>query len=189
MSIERTSATTERLNSIKQRLEEMVARKWTPLREKNGSEPMEVWIDEDSVHVGHVNELWGPLLLADVVRTFDSHHYDIRGRTSPTVCPVSKSEFYAIPEGAAASRAAVLKALDQTGIHVPNIYDYSESTQLRYFETEAEAELAAAALEDPISEAYDGWKTEVTELEVKEWEEPRTWLAPDSWYSVRVHYG
>ena len=60
---------------------------------------------------------------------------------------------------------------------------------LKHFETESDAEMAATVLEDPIETAYEEmWNGSVEELEVHEHEEPREWLAPDSWYSVLVHF-
>ncbi|WP_323676872.1 hypothetical protein [Halorubellus sp. PRR65] len=189
MSTEANTASVERLNNIKRQLERMVERKWTPLREKHDSEPMEVRTDRETIRVGHVNKLWSSLLGADVIRTFDSGYYDFWSGTTVSVQPISASEFYEAPEGMNVRRAAAIRAVDDTGIHVPVISDSGNAVRLKYFETEEGAQRAAAVLKDPIETTYEEmWNGGVEELEVREVEEPREWLAPDSWYSVLVHY-
>lgn len=189
MSTEANTASVERLNSIKRQLEQMVERKWTPLREKNDSEPMEVWTDGEIIRVGHVNRLSSPLLSTDVIRTFDSGHYEFWNGTTVSVRPISASEFYEVPDGMDVQRAAVIKALNETGIHVPKVLKSEDAAWLKHFETEEEAERAAAVLKDPIETAYEEmWNGGVEELEVREFEEPREWLASESWYSVLVPY-
>lgn len=194
MLTESDSVNADRLNSIECRLEEMVERKWSPLREKHECEPMEVRRVEDGVLVGHVNKLWVSLLRDDVIRTFDTGYYDIvprptdRGR-AVVVRPISQSEYYDTPDGADVQKAAVIEALTETGIHVPKVLDTSGAAWLKHFETKVEAEEAAKVLEPHIEAAYDEmWNGNVEELEVREFEEPRERLAPDSWYAIIVHY-
>lgn len=190
MSTEADDIPTERFERIEQRLEEMVERKWTPLREKNDSEPMEVWSNERGVHVGEVNAFWSPILLADVIRTFNRGHYEFVGGHSIRVCPTNAREFYAVPEGMDVKRAAVIKALDETGIHVPNVRTSMNSARLEHFETRETAERAAAALEEPINSHYEEmWGESIDKVEIREFGEPRDWLAPDPVYTVFVNYG
>jgi hypothetical protein len=190
MSTKANSNETERLNSIKQRLEQMVERKWTPLCEKHDLDRVEVWIqDGKEVCVGRVNKYWSSILLADVIRTFNRGHYTFWKGPITTVRPKSGSNFYEVTDGMDVYRAAVIKALDKTGIHVPKVSDSSGSAWLEYFETEVEAQRAAAVLEDPIEEACEQmWNSGVEELEVREFKEPREFLSPGSWYAVIVHY-
>lgn len=192
MSTKADQVTTQRLQSIEQRLEEMVERKWTPLREENGSEPMEVATTDDHAYVGYVNRLWSQLLMDDVIRTFDSGYYEFwnvggeRGR-QVEVYPTTAAEFYEIPDGADVRRAAAIEALDETGIHVPHIVKSNRALWFKHFETESEAEHAAAALEGPVETAYESMRGKgVEKTEIREVEEPREWLAPDSWYLVLV---
>jgi hypothetical protein len=189
MSTEANTATVERLNSIKRQLEQMVKRKWTPLLEKTDSEPMGVWIDEKDVHVGHLNNTWSSLLLSDVIRTFDNGYYDFWSNKTVGVRPTSATEFYEVPDGMDVRRAAAIKAVNESGIHVPEISESWNAAWLKHFETEQEAQRAAAVLKDPLETAYEEmWKDGIEEIEVREFEETREWLAPDSWYSVLVHY-
>lgn len=192
MSTETDSVNTDRLNSIERHLEEMVERKWTPLCEKHDKEPMEIKKREDGVVVGHTNARI--LLRDDVIRTFDTGYYDIYPRNTDRgreirVRPIGKSDFYEIPDGMDVNKAAALRALKETSIHVPVVNDSSGGAWFRHFETEAEAEKAVEVLEPHIETAYDDmWNGGVEELEIREFEETREWLAPDSWYSIIVHY-
>lgn len=194
MSTELDSVDADRLNSIERRLKKMVERKWSPMREKHECEPMEVRRVDDGVLVGHVNKLWIRLLRDDVIRTFDTGYYDIVPRPTDqgravVVRPSNQSEYYEIPNGADVRKAAVIEALSETGIHVPKVLDTSGAVWLKHFETKAEAEEAAKVLKNPIETSLkEMWGDGVEELEVREFEEPREWLAPDSWYSVLVHY-
>ncbi|WP_394743093.1 hypothetical protein [Natronococcus roseus] len=194
MSTETTPATTERLNSIERRLEEMVERKWTPLREKNESEPIEVQTTDDGVAIGYVNKMWCQLLMDDVIRTFDTGHHEFRHMNTEQgwlvkVRPISASKFYEGSDWMDVRRAAVIEALDKTGIHVPKVLKSGKAAWLKHFETEREAEQAATVLENPIEAAYEEMcNGSVEELEVREFEEPREWLIPDPCYSVLVHY-
>lgn len=194
MSTEPDSVNVDRLNSIERRLEELVERKWTPLREEHDCKPMEVQQTEEGVLVGHVNRLRISLLRDDLIRTFDAGYYDIvprptdRGR-AVEVRPISQSDYYDIPDGADVKKAAAIKALKETGIHVPKVLDTSGAAWLKHFETEMEAEEAAKVLEPHIEVAIDEmWHGSVEGLEVREFNEPRKWLAPDSWYAIIVHY-
>lgn len=194
MSTESDSVNADRLNSIERRLEELVERKWSPLCEKHDSEPMEVRRVEDGVLVGHVNKLWISLLRDDVIRTFDTGYYDIMPRPTDqgravVVRPISQSDYYETPYGMDVNKAAVIEALTETGIHVPKVHDTSGAAWLKHFETEVEAEEAAKVLEPHIETAYNEMLNEsVEELEVREFEEPREFLTPDSWYAIIVHY-
>jgi len=188
MSTETNTATSERLNSIERRLKQMVERKWTPLREKTDSEPMEVWTEHERVYVGHTYDLRWTLLTSDVIRTFDKGYYDIEGGTKVSVRPKSASEFYET-RGMDVRRAAVIEALDETGLHVPKVTHSRDMARMKHFETREEAERAATVLEGPIEERYEMMcNSGVEELEIKEFEEPRDWLAPDPCYSVIVHF-
>jgi len=192
MSTEPDSVNADRLNSIERRLKERVERKWTPLREKHDKEPMEIQRKKDGVVVGHTNARIP--LRDDVIRTFDTRHYDFRPRNTDRgreilVRPISKSDFYEIPYGMDVDKAAALRALKETNIHVPMVNDCSGGAWLRHFETKEEAEKAAEVLEPHIETAYNEmWNEGVGEIEIREFEERREWLAPDSWYSVLVHY-
>lgn len=194
MSIETTPTTTERLNSIERRLQEMVERKWMPLREKHDSEPMKIQTTDAGVTVGYVNRLYSQLLIADVIRTFDTGHYQFfHGNYEQgwrvEVRPISASDFHEIVDGAGVRRAAVFEALGETGIHVPKVVKSWDVVWLKHFESEAEAEEAATVLEAPIKTAYEEmWGGNVENLEIREFKEPREWLIPDPWYSVLVHY-
>lgn len=192
MSTEFESVNADRLNSIERRLEEMIERKWTPLREKHDKEPMKIERKEDGVVVGHTNARI--LLRDDVIRTFDTRHYDFRPRNTGRgreilVRPISKSDFYEIPDGVDVDKAAPLRALKETSIHVPVVNDCGGGAWLRHFETEGEAEEAAEVLGPRIETTYNEmWNNGVEEIEIREFEEYREWLTPDSWYSVLVHY-
>jgi len=98
MSTELDSVDADRLNSIERRLEEMIERKWTPLREKHGKEPIEIEKTEDSVVVGYLDKYGADLLRDDVIRLFNTGYYDIDTRCTDqgegvAVRPISASEF------------------------------------------------------------------------------------------------
>jgi len=190
MSTKLDPNTAERLKSTKQRVEELVEKKWTPMREKNDSESMEVWTNEYGVYVGNVNRLWERVLRDDLVRKFDDDFYEFGGGGgSVSVCPITASEYYDAPDGMDVKKSAVIKALDETGVHIPSVRGSGQTTWLEHFETREEAERTADVLEGTIRENYEEmWGEGVESLEVRELKEPRDWLAPDSWYSVLVHY-
>jgi|AntDeeMetagen681_2_1112603.scaffolds.fasta_scaffold10733_2 hypothetical protein len=194
MSTELDSVDADRLNSIERRLEEMIERKWTPLREKHGKEPIEIEKTEDSVVVGYLDKYGADLLRDDVIRLFNTGYYDIDTRCTDqgegvAVRPISASEFYAVPDGTDVHKAAAVEGLSRASVHVPQIYGSSRAAWLKHFETKAEAEEAAEVLKRPIETTFkEMWGDGVEELEVREFEEPREWLAPDSWYAIIVHY-
>jgi len=194
MSTELDSIDADQLNSIERRLEEMIERKWTPIREKHDREPMEIQRKEDSVVVGHLDKYGADLLRDDVIRLFNTGYYDIDTRITDqgegvAVRPISESEFYAVPDGADVHKAVAVEGLSEASVHVPQIYGSSRAAWLKHFETEAEAEEAAEVLENPIETSFkEMWGDGVEELEVREFEESREWLAPDSWYAIIAHY-
>jgi len=127
MSTELDSVDADRLNSIERRLEEMIERKWTPLREKHGKEPIEIEKTEDSVVVGYLDKYGADLLRDDVIRLFNTGYYDIDTRCTDqgegvAVRPISASEFYAVPDGTDVHKAAAVEGLSRASVHVPQIY-------------------------------------------------------------------
>ncbi|WP_323676317.1 hypothetical protein [Halorubellus sp. PRR65] len=172
----------------------MVERKWTPLVEEHDYEQMEVKRQEDGVLVGSLDKYGVKLLRDDVIRQFNSGYYDIdiwftdRGR-GVMVRPISKLEFFSVPDGMDVHKAAAIKGISDANVDVPQVVGSSRAAWLKHFETEAEAEEAAEVLKTPIETAYKGmWGDGVDELEVREFEETREWLTPDSWYAIIVHY-
>lgn len=184
-------------DEIENRLREMVRRKWTPLRRANDEKPMDVWLDGFGVHVGHVNQRYKPTLVADVARTLPFGYFEHRLGFSDEegysigVRPVSESEFYDTPDPIRSPQDAVVKALNETGFHVPLVWSHgSHGARLRVLETEAEAERIKTRLEGRIDCCYEGRANHGVEgLTVQEFDEFRDWLSPDSWYEVVVNFG
>lgn len=194
MSTTADSPSDARLRHIKTRLEDMVGRMWTPHREEQGLEPLEVGISGERAYVGYVGKLESRLLQDDVIRTFDDGFYRFNWWHSKEadgdgmcVKPITAEEYYDVPREMDARKAGVIEACKETGVHVPHVRTKMKSTWLQHFGSREEAERNLSVLREPIEKQYEKYNNDIKKFEIREFGGHRDYLQDESWYGIIIH--
>lgn len=194
MSTTADSPSDARLRHIKTRLEDMVERMWTPHREEQELEPLEVGISDDRAYVGYVGKIDCRLLQDDVIRTFNNGYYQFdwwhteeADGDGISVKPITAEEYYDVPRGMDARKAGVIEACEETGVHVPHVQTKMKSTWLQHFESREEAERNLSVLRESIEKQYEKYNIDIKEFEIREFGGHRDYLQDESWYGIIIH--
>jgi len=157
----------------------MIERKWTPLREKHGKEPIEIEKTEDSVVVGYLDKYGADLLRDDVIRLFNTGYYDIdtrctdQGRALRCVRLVRRNSTLSRRDGR--SEAAAVEGLSGPASTFRRFTVLFRAAWLKHFETKSRSRRSCRGAEEAHRNYVQGNVGDgVEEPEVREFEEPRS---------------